>query len=68
MMLAKISTELAEKKKQNKNKTPLAWGGLMILKVGRKFAWIFNPSFTTTISVTISFILILHLMFTSHFF
>ena len=65
MMLAKISTELAGKKKK---KTPLAWGGLMILKVGRKFAWIFNPSFTTTISVTISFILILQLMFTSHFF
>ena len=37
MMLAKISTELAERKKK---KTPLAWGGLMILKVGRKFAWI----------------------------
>lgn len=33
MMLAKISTELAEKKK-----TRLAWGGLMILKVGRKLA------------------------------
>ena len=35
-----------------KKKTPLAWGGLMILKVGRKFAWIFNPSFTTTISLS----------------
>ena len=64
MMLAKISTELAEKKK-----TRLAWGGLMILKVGRKLAWIFNAQFYNNhLFVTVSLILILHLMFTSRFF
>lgn len=67
MMLAKISTELAEKKKQKKNTICLRRTN--DFESGPEICMNFQPQFYDNhLFVTISFILILHLMFTSHFF
>ena len=67
MMLAKISTELAEKKKKKKNTICLRRTN--DFESGPEICMNFQPQFYDNhLFVTISFILILHLMSTSHFF
>ena len=67
MMLAKISTELAEKKKKKKNTICLRRTN--DFESGPKICMNFQPQFYDNhLFVTISFILILHLILTSHFF
>ena len=67
MMLAKISTELAEKKKKKKNTICLRRTN--DFESGPEICMNFQRQFYDNhLFVTISVILILHLMFTSHFF
>ena len=64
MMLAKISTELAEKKKNTiglRRTNGFESGPKICMNFQRQF-------YVNHLFVTISVILILHLMFTSHFF
>ena len=71
MMLAKISTELAEKKKQKQKQKQNTIGLRRSndFESGPKICMNFQPQFYDNhLFVTISVILILHLMFTSHFF
>ena len=66
MMLAKISTELAEEKKK---KNTICLRRTNDFESGPEICMNFQPQFYDNhLFVTISFILILHLMFTSHFF
>ena len=68
MMLTKISTELAEKKK-NKKKNTIGLRRTNDFETGPKICMNFQRQFYNNhLFVTVSLILILHLMFTSWFF
>ena len=69
MMLAKISTELAEKKKQKQKKNTIGLRRTNDFESGPKICMNFQRQFYNNhLFVTVSLILILHLMFTSRFF